>query len=339
MIKQLLIAVTISLFATTLTLAKEEKTRAADNQQAKAEIDQFINELIKENGFTRATLDLWFEGAEANMTILKRIHRPAEASLAWHQYRKIFIQQERIDLGIVFWNKHLETLTRAEETYGVPAELIVGLIGVETKYGRIKGKLDVFNALYTLSFYFPRRSKFFRSELKAFLILAREQQWTAGKIKGSYAGAMGYGQFMPSSYRMYAVDFDGDGFINLLDNPVDAIGSVANYIKVHGWKTGESIVHRAYVKGNAYQALMQKGLKPKKTVADFIQAGVTIDDDLNPTDKALLIDLKQKEMTEYWLGKHNFYVISRYNPRKLYTMAVIQLSELIGAQYRAKEGL
>jgi len=311
---------------------------AADTATEKSvaiDVNNFKQMMIKKHGFTEAELQKWFDTAKVNQRILKTIKRPAEVAMPWYKYRNIFIQQGRIDLGLAFWKQHAKTLQRAEEKFGVPAEVVVGLIGVETKYGRIKGKLDVFNSLYTLGFHFPRRSKFFRKELKEFLILAKEQQWTVGTINGSYAGAMGYGQFMPSSYRMYAVDFDGDGKINLLNNPVDAIGSVANYIKVHGWKPGGELIYKAEVSGNQYKSLLTKGLKPKNKINKFLDAGVKVSDELNPELNAILIELEQKDHKEYWLGLHNFYVISRYNPRTLYTMAVVQLTELIKEQYQA----
>ncbi len=298
-----------------------------------AAVDKFITEMIANHGFEKQQLALWFDNAKVIHKIIKTIKRPAETAMPWHEYRDIFIQQERVDKGIAFWKKNAATLARAEKEFGVPAELIVGLIGVETKYGRIKGNYDVFNSLYTLGFHFPRRTKFFRKELKEFLLLAREQGWTSGMIKGSYAGAMGYGQFMPSSYRMYAVDFDKDGKINLLDNEVDAIGSVANYIKVHGWKSGETITHKVTVSGDDHKKLMIKGLKPKTSIEQFIRAGISIDREVHPQTKAVLIDLKHPNHKEYWLGMHNFYVISRYNPRKFYTMAVVQLTDLIEKQY------
>ena len=304
-----------------------------DEKKIALEVEQFINQMVKDSGFEKQQLQKWFANAKANQSILKKINRPAEGSMPWHRYRNIFIQQERVDKGIIFWKEHAETLDRAESTFGVPAELIVGLIGVETKYGQIKGSFDVFNALYTLGFHFPRRSKFFRSELKEFLILAREQQWSIGTINGSYAGAMGFGQFMPSSYRNYAVDFDNDGRIDLLENPVDAIGSVANYIKKHGWETGGDLVYKADVSGERYQTLLKKRLKPTVKIIELAEAGVKVEDKLDPQMKAVLIELEQKDHKEYWLGLHNFYVISRYNPRKLYTMAVIQLTGMIKEQY------
>jgi membrane-bound lytic murein transglycosylase B len=332
--KHTLFVLFISFGLFTSITAQTNDTDTIDEKQLAQELSAFYKMMIDEHNFTEQELTTWFVDAKPNQGILKTIKRPAESAMPWYKYRNIFIQQERVDLGLAFWNEHLETLNRAEKEFGVPSELIVGLIGVETKYGRIKGKIDVFNSLYTLGFHYPRRSTFFRKELKEFLLLAREQQWTPGMIQGSYAGAMGYGQFMPSSYRMYAVDFDNDGTINLLTNPVDAIGSVANYLKVHKWKKGGDIIYKADVSGADHKKLLQKSLKPSKKIADFRKAGVKIDDEDSSEQLALLIELKQKDHNEYWLALHNFYVISRYNPRVLYTMAVVQLTEMIKEQYK-----
>jgi len=332
--KQMLILLLLSTAINTAVLAETKSTKMLDEKQLALDVEAFYLMMTSKHGFTETELNLWFNDVKPNKGILKAIHRPAEASMPWFKYRNIFIQQERVDLGVEFWKKNAETLQRAEKEFGVPAELIVGLMGVETKYGRIKGKNDVFNALYTLGFHYPRRSKFFRKELKEFFLLAREQDWTPGLIKGSYAGAMGYGQFMPSSYRMYAVDFDKDGKIDLLNNKVDAIGSIANYIKMHKWKKGGDIIHKAEVAGLGYKALLQRGLKPSKKISDFRKAGVTVNDSLGSDELALLIELKQKDHKEYWVALHNFYVISRYNPRTLYTMAVVQLTEMINERYK-----
>ena len=334
MFKRILLCLLLSFSLVVSVFADESVVDKIDDKQIAAEVEQFIEEMSQEYSFDKLRLRSWFANAKVVPSILKSISRPAEATMAWHQYRKIFIQPKRVTDGVAFWREHAATLERAESTFGVSAEVIVGLIGVETFYGGNKGSYDVFNALYTLGFHFPRRSKFFRKELKEFLLLARDQDWSVGSINGSYAGAMGFGQFMPSSYRMYAVDFDDDGKIDLLNNPVDAIGSVANYIKVHGWQTGGKLVYKAEVSGTDYQQMLSKSLKPSVTVADFIKAGVKVRDKIDPQLLAILIELEQKDHQEYWLGLHNFYVLSRYNPRVLYTMAVTELSGLIKEQYR-----
>lgn len=295
-------------------------------------IKQFYADMKTEHQMSADELDIWFKDVTVNQKIIDNMNRPAEKTLTWDRYRKIFIQKDRIDQGVSFWQKHLDTLNRAEETYGVPAHLIVSLIGVETKYGRILGRFDIFRSLYTLAFHYPRRAKFFTGELKAFLVLAKQEGWDVGSMKGSYAGAMGYGQFMPTSYQAYAVDFDGDGKINLVKNVVDAIGSVANYIKQHRWQKGAPIVKQVSVTSDAADKLLSTGLKPNRTVATLRAAGVDIPADISDETKVLFFKLKT-DKDNYWIGFDNFYVISRYNPRVFYVKAVTELAEEIKAGY------
>jgi membrane-bound lytic murein transglycosylase B len=220
----------------------------------------------------------------------------------------------------------------------VPAEIIVAIIGVETYYGRIAGSYRVIDALSTLAFDYPPRSEFFTSELKSYLILTRQQGFDPLALKGSYAGAMGYGQFMPSSFLGYAVDFDGDGISDIWNNPVDAIGSVANYFKEHGWRQGEAVVTGATVKGEVpLQWFVQgrKNLQPEHTVAEFATAGVIADKPVPGDTLASAMQFELKNGYEYWLGFHNFYVITRYNHSAMYAMCVHQLSQRIAAQVAA----
>ena len=202
----------------------------------------FVDEMVQQHGFTKAEINQWLSKAEKRQPILDAIARPAEKSKTWKEYRPIFIVPMRITNGVAFWNQHREALARAEKEYGVAAEIIVSIIGVETNYGKNTGSWYVIDALSTLAFDYPPRAPFFRSELVNYLILTREQKHNPLEFKGSYAGAMGYGQFMPSSYRNFAVDFSGDGFTDIWNNPTDAIGSVANYFKKHGWQTGKTVV-------------------------------------------------------------------------------------------------
>ena len=219
---------------------------SADDSYGTSELAQeLIDELVEEEGFDRAYLQTVFEDAKRKDSILEAIARPAEKTKPWYDYRKIFVTDKRERQGIEFFAEHKETLARAERETGVPAEIIVSVIGVETYYGRITGSYRVIDALSTLAFDYPRRSPFFTKELKNYLMLTRDQGLDPLEIKGSYAGAMGYGQFMPSSYREYAIDFDSDGLIDIWGNPVDAIGSVANYFKRHGWRTGEQVIAAA----------------------------------------------------------------------------------------------
>src|SRR5690606_33614095 len=203
---------------------------------------EFVNEMVEKHGFTADEINHWLSKAEKRQPILDAIARPAEKSKTWKEYRPIFIVPMRITNGVAFWAENRAALARAEKEYGVPAEIIVAIIGVETNYGRNTGSWYVIDALTTLAFDYPPRAPFFRSELVNYFVLTREQKHDPLEFKGSYAGAMGYGQFMPSSYRNFAVDFDGDGFTDIWNNPTDAIGSIANYFKAHGWQTGKQVV-------------------------------------------------------------------------------------------------
>ena len=289
----------------------------------------FINEMAAKHGFDHGELLRLFEQVSERDDIIAKITRPAERTKPWHEYRAIFLDQARIDAGVEFWRQQQAALNRAVQVYGVAPEIIVAIIGVETRYGRITGKDPVLEALATLAFAYPRRAAFFRQELEHYLLLTREERIDPLSLNGSYAGAMGLAQFMPSSYRAYAVDFDGDGQRDLWQNPVDAIGSVANYLAEHGWRPGGPIASPAQVQGQAYRTLLSDQLKPRVSVQQFQQAGVTPVQTVNPTEKAILLELEGAAGTEYWLGFTNFYVITRYNHSHLYAMAVYQLAQAI----------
>jgi len=306
----------------------------ADSPTPEQRIKNFYQQMQSEHNFTTAELDAWFNGVELNQNIIDSMNRPAEKVLTWQEYRNIFMKQDRIDQGTEFWQKHADTLKRAEQEFKVPASLIVGLIGVETRYGRIMGSHDIFRSLYTFAFHYPRRAKFFTKELASFLVLARDQGWQVGEMKGSYAGAMGYGQFMPSSYQMYAVDFDGDGKIQLVANVEDAIGSVANYIKRHRWQPDGPTVMSVTVTSSDVDKLLTKGMKPNRTLDELAAAGVNVPKDMAGDTKVSFFKLDQGEQ-QYWLGFQNFYVVSRYNPRVFYTKAVLELADAINASHLA----
>ncbi|OUR73327.1 lytic murein transglycosylase B [Methylophaga sp. 41_12_T18] len=293
----------------------------------------FIDEMVSKHNFDRTELNQAFADVEVKKSILKAISRPAEKSKPWYDYRNIFITDKRISGGVKFWQQHAATLAEAEQKYGVPAEVIIAILGVETRYGGNVGGYRVVDALSTLAFRYPPRSPFFRSELEHFLLLTREEKMSRLSPVGSYAGAMGLGQFMPSSYREYAVDFDGDGKRDIWTNPVDAIGSIANYLKRHGWVAGESIVHLTSVDGNEGADLATKGLKPSLNRLDLQNAGVSLQNLPVGEDKLALISLTQKSGEEYWLARQNFYAITRYNHSRMYAMAVTQLAEEISKQY------
>ena len=223
--------------------------------------------------------------------------------------------------------EYKEVLLAAQKKYGVPPEIITSIIGVETMYGRLRGKYRVIDSLSTLAFDYPPRSKFFRKELKQFLYLVKEEGQDARDPLGSYAGAMGYGQFISSSYRSYAVDFDGDGIRDIWNNPTDAIGSVANYIARHGWRAGAIVTVEASEPANDQIEIFNTSLKPNKTVAELSQLGIRSLKQVADDTVVSPMMLNGKEGKEYWFGLKNFYVITRYNHSKLYAMAVFQLSE------------
>ena len=276
----------------------------------------------------------WAQGlvdsAARQQSILDAIARPAEKTKAWHEYRNIFLTDRRIREGVSFWSTHTETLDTVAMRTGVPAELIVAIIGVETYYGRITGSYRVVDALATLAFDYPRRSAFFTGELEQFLVLA----WESGKdplaLKGSYAGAMGYGQFMPSSYRAYARAYEGEDAPDIWDNPADAIASVAHYLKAHGWRSGGTVVADG-IPDDPDPALFDSGLKPTKTVAALALEGLGAAAPLDPAEMATPLRLEEEDGMRYWLGLHNFYVITRYNHSAMYAMAVWDLSQAIAA--------
>ena len=293
------------------------------------QVDTFISEMVTEHGFQKTDLESLFAQAVRKQNILDAISRPAEKTLTWAGYRKIFLTESRIKGGVEFWQENEAILNRAASDFGVPAEIIVAIIGVETRYGGNKGSFRVIDALSTLAFDYPRRSKFFRKELKEFLLLAREQKQNPIDLIGSYAGAMGYGQFIPSSYRAYAVDYDKDEFADIWNNTEDAIGSVANYFKRHGWKSGEQVAVRSRVEKTYDETIINDSLKPKRDLAALKAKGFLPTKTLKEDQPASAIRLEGQYGTEYWIGLQNFYVITRYNHSRLYAMAVWQLSQEI----------
>ncbi len=294
-------------------------------------VRNFINEMVEQHAFNSNELQTVFDQANLHQSILDAISRPAE-SKPWYEYRPIFVTADRSKGGARFWQEHASALQKASNVYGVPEEIMVAIIGVETRYGRHTGRYPVLDALSTLAFAYPPRSSFFRKELKEYLLMTREEGLTPGKQMGSYAGAMGMPQFIPSSFRHYAVDFDNDGKRDLWTSPVDAIGSVGNYFKQHHWKPGQTIASPVKVHGSRYQALIDDDLKPRYSPQELMDNGVILPQGLAADLKGVLIKLESNNGPEYWVGWHNFYVISRYNHSALYSMAVYQLSEQIKQQ-------
>ncbi|BBT46249.1 lytic murein transglycosylase B [Enterobacter asburiae] len=289
--------------------------------------EQFIDKMVSKHGFDRQQLHEILSQAKRLDYVLRLMDRqaptaqvPSGPNGAWLRYRKQFITPDNVQNGVVFWNQYEDALNRAWQVYGVPPEIIVGIIGVETRWGRVMGKTRILDALATLSFNYPRRAEYFSSELETFLLMARSEQDDPLDLKGSFAGAMGYGQFMPSSYKQYAVDFNGDGHINLWD-PVDAIGSVANYFKAHGWTPGGQVAVQA--NGEAFG--LENGFKTKYSVAQLTAAGLTPTQPLGNVDQVSLLRLDVGTGYQYWYGMPNFYTITRYNHSTHYAMAVWQL--------------
>lgn len=308
---------------------------SADYDQSPT-VEAFIDDLTTNNGFAKEQLVAVFKEVKKQQAILDLIARPAEKAKLWKEYQPIFLTQQRIDQGVEFWQKNEEALARAEKEYGVPAQIIVAIIGVETFYGRNMGSWPVMDALTTLSFDYPPRSDFFTRQLKEYLLMTREQQLNPLELKGSYAGAMGMAQFMPGSFRAYAVDFDNDGHIDIWTNPTDAIGSVANYFKEHGWKTNEPVVLQAKVKGDKVASGLSKGLELDQTIGKLNKLGWSIPDKLPNNTPVMAFRLDGEKGGEYWVGLMNFQVITRYNRSVMYSLVVYQLSEQIFAAKNRK---
>jgi len=304
----------------------------ADDYSDKKAVKLFINEMVKKHKFNKQYLEKLFSRAKMYDSILEAIARPAE-SKPWYEYRPIFVTKKRAQGGVDFWEKNAKALARAEKQYGVPQEIIVAIIGVETRYGKHAGSYPVFDSLATLAFGYPPRAKFFKSELEQFLLMTREENFSAEELVGSYAGAMGMPQFISSSFRRYAVDFDGDGKRDLWTNPTDAIGSVANYFRKHRWKPGQPVTHKVQVHGNRHESLITKSLKPSHTQLELLVNGVILPSKLEKDLKGKLLKLKTPKTPEYWVAWNNFYVITRYNHSALYSMAVYQLSQKIKQGY------
>ncbi|MDP5064387.1 MAG: lytic murein transglycosylase B [Haliea sp.] len=299
-----------------------------DNAAARA----LVNELVEERGLDRDWLLQVMAQAERQERILEAMSRPAERAKPWHEYRQIFLTEQRLVEGLAFYRANRATFDRVEAELGVAPEIVLSILGVETYYGRITGNYRVLDALATLAFDYPRRSAFFSKELKNYLILTSEQQLDPLAMFGSYAGATGYGQFMPSSYRSYAIDFDGDGRIDIWNNPADAIGSVANYLRRHGWRSGEGVVVPAAASPQVPEEWFGLGLVPKRSVQELGAGGLRARGaPLAPETLVTPVRLELEEGYEYWLGLHNFYVITRYNHSAMYAMSVYQLSQQLAA--------
>lgn len=291
------------------------------------ETEKFINKMVSVHGFDRQQLYDVFSQTKRLDSVLRLMDRqaptvqgPSGPNGAWLRYRGKFITPDNVQNGVAFWDQYESALNRASKTYGVPPEIIVGIIGVETRWGRVMGKTRIIDALSTLAFNYPRRARYFAGELETFLLMARSESDDPLSLRGSFAGAMGYGQFMPTSFKQYAVDFNGDGHVNLWD-PVDAIGSVANYFKAHGWVKGDTVA----VPANGAAPGLATGYNTQYSVSQLAAAGLSPQQSLGRHQQASLLALDVGSSYQYWYGLPNFYTITRYNHSTHYAMAVWQL--------------
>ena len=296
------------------------------------EVRDFIDSMVSEHAYDRGTLENVLQQATSQETILEAIARPAEHTKEWHEYRDIFLTDARVKAGAAFWREHSEALDRISKETGVAVEILVGIIGVETYFGRRTGNYRVLDALVTLAFEYPPRSKFFRNELEQFLLLVREEEMEAIDATGSYAGAMGRPQFMPSSYRAYAVDSSADGKRDIWTNWADVIGSVANYFVRHGWRSNHQVVAQASLSNQWRGDPPENTLKPQETVTSLSHQGVLFATDLAGDQQSQLLTLIGDNGEEHWVGFHNFFVITRYNRSVMYALAVHQLGQEIAIE-------
>ena len=314
------------------TKAKKPLATATQTQMSSnPDVQQFISGMQERHGFDAASLKLLFDTQRPDNRVIKIIApAPAQLTPNWIAYRSRFVNARRIGRGVDFWNAYADPLTRAEQQFGVPAEIIVAIIGVETEYGRNMGSFSVLNALATLGFYGERRRDFFQTELEQYLLLTRENQLDLAGTKGSFAGAMGIPQFMPSSQRRWGVDFDGDGRIDLRQSPIDAIGSVGNFLKSHGWQTGQIAVIPTVAPTPLPSTFEKVDIKPGIALETYQQAGFAFNSNLRSDTPATLVSLSTpNQPTTYWLGLQNYYVITRYNRSAAYAMSVIDLGAAI----------
>ena len=305
------------------------------NYTERDDVRTFIQQLVEKHGFIASELQQVFSQARFQPGVIKAITPQPPQAQSWQEYRASFLTAKRIKTGKEFLKEYADPLQRASREYGVPSEIIVAIIGIESVFGTRSGNYRVIDALTTLAFDYPPRAEFFRSELEEFLLIVRTMQVDVLSIKGSYAGAIGIPQFMPASYRRFAVDFDGDGVSDLNKSVVDSIGSIGNFLKQHGWETDQPTVYPAEINGDKHQILLSSGIKPKYKIADLAQYGVkpasyVVDQSINDQALCSLVDLPTpNQETEYRIGLQNFYTLTRYNRSSFYAMAVIELAKAI----------
>ena len=330
-------ATALSLLAFTLLSPADEIDQPVQVDISKPNVAAFIDEMVETHDFDRDELGTLLSQAKIKPVIIRKISTPAEKKLTWAEYRKIFITSERVNAGAKFWEENRDMLERIERESGVPVEMLVGIIGVETYYGRITGKDRVIDALATLAFEYPPRQKFFRKELVEFLILARDEEIDALVPMGSYAGAMGRPQFMPSSFRAYAVDATGDGKRDIWNNWADVAGSIANYFNAHGWQPGQEVTAQATLGGNWQGGTPKPAntLKASDTVTSLSERGVVFATEQEDNSAGQLLTYEGDDGLEHWVGFHNFFVITRYNRSVMYALAVHQLGQEISLKVNA----
>lgn len=325
----------MKLFLITIALLVSGNGFAAKVEQGdyknRQDVEMFIDSMVEKSDYSEQALVALFSTVKKQEHLFERLNKPAEKALEWYQYRRIFIKDSRINQGIEFWHENKPLLTEVSNKTGVPAEIMIAIIGVETFYGTYRGKDPVFDSLVTLAFDYPKRARFFTQELEQFLLLVKEQNLDTKGLMGSYAGAMGMPQFISSSYRHYAVDFDNDGQVNLFDSKPDILASVANYFVKHGWRPKEPIAGPIKLSETNSVDQLKPGVKTDYKWSDLSRHGFVSNTELAADTPVALIQLEQSDQSEYWAGFQNFYVITRYNHSELYAMAVYQLSLLIKA--------
>lgn len=297
------------------------------------ELSEFAQHMESEHAFDQDEVLAFLRDVEHSEEVIEWMETPFEA-LPWHAYRELFLTDRRITKGAEFMEEHAELLADVEDAYGVPAPVLTAILGIETNYGEHTGDYRVLDTLATLGFDYEPRAEFFRTQLEEFLLLVREEEFDIDELNGSFAGAMGLPQFIPSSYRKYAVDFNGDGQRDLLNSVEDATGSIGNYLKEHDWRAGEGFVLELDVDEERLEAFERSTIHPEYELAELKEAGLELATELPEDAPVGLLALEGEENDEYWLAKHNFFVITRYNPSPLYAMAVVQLAEAIEHEMR-----
>lgn len=314
---------------------QKERPHYKHSYASKPKVQKFISMMVEKHKYDEALLQAAFSSIKIRKNTIKKSNSQPEVIAPYYQYRKHFLEADRIKAGREFRKKYHTWLNRAEKEFGVPANIIVALIGVETFYGRVMGNIDVFTSLSTLAFDYPRRTRYFQSELEAYLLLVRDNEWPIGKAKGSYSGALGMGQFMPSNYRKLAVDYDGNGVIDLWNSVPDAIGSVGHYLHHHGWQENKEPVVSVKVDPalkKQWKKHINEGRSPIKKLPEWQVIGVA-EELKGQLDKTGLIALKTaNKTTSYWLANKNFFVIMRYNPSRRYSMAVLELAKEVSSE-------